>query len=510
MIGDRIGMNRQSGYDLFVLAPVLPSSPDIATLLARRARELPDSLAFTFGGESLTFPQLAEDAERLGGILRHDGVEAGDRVALVLPAGLGLVRLFYAIQRIGAAPCIFDPHVPTKTTERRVAAIRPRCTLTDVPRSGRGTAPLPPIAGDPEALAFLQQTSGTSGEPLAAVILQRNVLASLDSIQERIDPSAGDVLAGWVPPWHDLGLLRFVIAPVAFGLPCHLVAPAVKTIPEWFAVMTRVRATITGAPDFAWQLASRLVDPAAADLRALRWATNGGEPVRASTIAAFESRFGLRGVICPGYGLAEATLGVSTMRPGDGLRVDGRGNVSCGRPLKGVDVRIDGDEILVRGPAVFQGYFDAEEATGRALQEGWLHTGDTGTLDEEGNLYVLGRLRAMLKRGGMTLAPRELEEAAQSVPGVRLAAAVGVPSALTEEIVLVVESEPGTVDVERAVAAAVEEAIGFPPDQVLVQGPRTIARTSNGKIRHAMLRDQLSESRLRSSPSVISEGRSSK
>jgi acyl-CoA synthetase (AMP-forming)/AMP-acid ligase II len=489
---------------------MLPSSPDIATLLARRAREFPHSLAFTFGQESLTFRQLADEAERLGGILRHDGVEAGDRVALVLPAGLELVRLFYAVQRIGAAPCIFDPHVPAGTTERRVAGIRPRCTLTEIPDEGRGTAPLPPIAADPNAVAFLQQTSGTSGEPLAAVILQRNVLASLDSIQDRIDPSERDVFAGWVPPWHDLGLLRFVIAPVAFGLPCHLIPPAVKTIPEWFAVMSRVRATITGAPDFAWQLASRLVDPAAVDLRALRWATNGGEPVRASTIKAFEARFGLHDVICPGYGLAEATLGVSTTRGADGLRVDGRGNVSCGKLLQGVEVRIEEDEILVRGPAVFHGYFDAEEATGRALRGGWLHTGDTGALDGDGNLYVLGRLRAMLKRGGMTLAPRELEEAAQRVPGVRLAAAVGLPSAFTEEIVLVVESEPVAVDVERAVATAVEQAIGFPPDRVLVQGPRTIARTSNGKIRHAVLRDQLTASRLRSSPSVISEGRSSK
>jgi acyl-CoA synthetase (AMP-forming)/AMP-acid ligase II len=493
---------------------MLPSSPTIATLLARRARELPDALAFTFGSESLTFRQLADDAERLGGILRHDGIEAGDRVALVLPAGLDLVRLFYAIQRIGAAPCIFDPHVPAPTTEHRVAGIRPRCMLTDVPGAGRSAVPLPPLAGDPNAVAFLQQTSGTSGEPLAAVILQRHVLASLDAIQDRIDPSAGDVLAGWVPPWHDLGLLRFVIDPVAFGLPCHLVRPAVKTIPEWFAVMSRVRATITGAPDFAWQLASRLVDPATVDLRALRWATNGGEPVRASTIEAFESRFGLQDVICPGYGLAEATLGVSTTRGGDGLRVDDRGNVSCGKPLKGVEVRIDEGEILVRGPAVFDGYFDAEEATGRALRQGWLHTGDTGALDDDGHLYVLGRRRAMIKRGGMTLAPRELEEAAQTVAGVRLAAAVGVPATLTEEIVVVVEvereAEPGAGDVERAVATAVEQAIGFPPDRVLVQGPRTIARTSNGKIRHAVLRDQLSASRLRSSPSVISEGRSSK
>jgi long-chain acyl-CoA synthetase len=232
--------------------------------------------------------------------------------------------------------------------------------------------------------------------------------------------------------------------------------------------------------------------------------------VRASTVEAFESRFGLKNVLCPGYGLAEATLGVSTTQGGDELRVDEHGNVGCGKPLKDVEVRIEADEILVRGPNVFAGYFDAEEATARALRGGWLHTGDVGKLDADRNLYVLGRQRAMIKRGGVALAPRELEEAAQSVAGVRVAAAVGVPSGLTEEIVVVIEAEGDASSIEIAVAAAIERAIGFAPDRVLVQAPRTIARTANGKIRHAVLRDQLTPSRFRNNPSVISDGSSSR
>ncbi|MGZ7080242.1 MAG: hypothetical protein ACXVJT_12570, partial [Thermoanaerobaculia bacterium] len=197
--------------------------------------------------------------------------------------------------------------------------------------------------------------------------------------------------------------------------------------------------------------------------------------------------------------------GVSSVRPGDDMELDVRGNVSCGKPLRDVEVRIEADEILVRGPAVFAGYFDEEDATARSLRGGWLHTGDTGTLDASGNLYVLGRQRAMIKRGGLTLAPRELEEAAQSVAGVRLSAAIGVPSDLTEEIIVVVEVEPGTAFIERDVAAAVERAIGFAPDRVLAQPLRTIARTANGKIRHSVLRDQLTPSRFRSNPSVTSD-----
>ena len=478
----------------------------IAMILDHRRHDSPHALAFAFGNDSLTYRELADEADAIARELMASGIERGDRVALVLPAGLDLVCVFYALQRIGAVPCIVDPHLPAPLRDRRIASIRPKLTLTAPFRGGeRAGRPLP-VFDDPNAPAFLQYTSGTTGEPLAAIVLQRNVMASLDSIRERIDPGPHDVLVGWVPPWHDLGLLRFLIAPVYFGRPCHLITPAVRTIPQWLATISAVRGTITGAPDFAWRLATRLVAASTVDLRSLRWATNGGEPVRASTIAAFERHFGVCRALCPGYGLAEATLGVSTARPGEEMRVDDRGNVATGKPLKNVEVRIERDEILVRGPMVFAGYFDAEDATTSALRGGWLHTGDAGHMDDEGNVYVFGRMRAMIKRGGLTLAPRELEEAAHSVAGVRLAAAIGVPSDLTEEIVVLVETEEHTSSIEGDVASAVERAIGFAPDRVLVQAPRTIARTANGKIRYAALRDQLTPNRFRSNPTVISDG----
>lgn len=475
--------------------------PTLAAVLDARARDSPDALAFTFGAESLTYRALQEDAERLAGTLAGEGVAAGDRVALVLPAGLELVRLFYAVQRLGAASAIFDPVIPAATTEQRVARIRPRRVISRAPFASSPHS-LPPLPSDPEAIAFLQPTSGTSGDPRVVMIRQRQVMATLAASCEWLDPVPSDVLVGWVPPWHDLGLVRFVIGPLYFGVPCHLVTPAVRTIAQWLATISEQRGTISGAPDFAWRLATRLVDPGAVDLRSLRLATNGGEPVRASTISAFETRFGVPGVLRPGYGLAEATLGVTALRPGEPLRVDARGNVSCGRPHPGVEVRLgEEEEILVRGPSVFAGYFEAEEETAQALRGGWLHTGDAGHLDDDGHLYVLGRQRAMLKRGGAALAPRELEEAAQSVPGVRIAAAVGIPSAFTEEIVVVVEAEPGAPAIEALVRAAIEQALGFAPDRVIVQEPRTIPRTSNGKIRHAVLRESLLATSSRERPS---------
>jgi fatty-acyl-CoA synthase len=328
------------------------------------------------------------------------------------------------------------------------------------------------------------------------MIRHRNILSVLRAYAGGFTVTPNDVLVSWVPPWHDLGLVRFMIGAVFNGAPCHIVTPAIQTIALWLETMTKVRGTITGAPDFAYRLASRFVDPATIDLSSARWLTNGGEPVRRSTIDAFESRFNRSHVICPGYGLAEATLGVTFTMPGQPIRVDERGNVGCGRALPGVEVKIaDDGEILVRGDGVFAGYFDAEEATAETLRDGWLHTGDIGHLDEDGELYVLGRRRAMLKRGGAVLAPRELEEAAQNVEGVRLAAAVGMTRAdMTEEIVLAIEVDPraDADEVADAVAQEVHRTIGFAPERVVVLPPRSIPRTYNGKIRHDALRTLLS------------------
>jgi acyl-CoA synthetase (AMP-forming)/AMP-acid ligase II len=371
-----------------------------------------------------------------------------------------------------------------------------------------GGRPPPALPASAEEVAFLQPTSGTSGEPRIAVLRHENVLAYLRAIGEAHRLGEQDVFVAWVPPWHDLGLLRFVIAPVAFGAPCQIVVPSVRTIPLWLETVSAARGTVTGAPDFAYRIAARAVSPEKLDLGALRIATNGGEPVKRTTIEAFESRFGVRGVVLPGYGLAEATLGVTTHRPGESYGVDGHGNVSNGRPVPGVRVRIaserrgEAGEILVQGPTVFAGYVDEPDATRQALRDGWLHTGDSGTLDADGRLYVLGRLRAMINRGGEVIPPREIEEAALCVPEVRMAAAVGiVPDSVgSEELVVVVETDAHDAhrpaEVSGAVARAIGRQAGFTPQRVSVVPPSTIPRTLNGKVRYLALRKAVSEGRI--------------
>lgn len=516
-------MNNPLVPPLFDVQPVT-----VSDILISRAATDSDRVVFAEGEARLTYRQLLEEARTLAAGLFDAGLRAGDRAALSMAAGLDFVRAFWALQLLGVTSCALNPYVPAPTSVRRAARVRPAMLITDsaevareassaamrslvfrdIPRVQRA---VPAFPADVESIAILQPTSGTSGESRTAMIRHRNVIACLASAVEALRFGPHDVFVAWVPPWHDLGLIRFVVGTVYYGGRTHIVQPAIQTIPEWFQTMSRERATVTGAPDFAWRLASRFVDPHSVDLTSLRDATNGGEPVRRSTVELFEETFGIQSAMLPGYGLAEVTLGATCLLPGERQRVDAHGNVSCGRALPDVELRIDGEhgqpgEILLRGPLVFAGYFDAEEATREVLRDGWLHTGDVGQLDSDGHLYVLGRKRAMLKRGGAVLAPRELEEAAQQIEGVKIAAAVGLSSeTATEGIVVVIET--GERDDGSRIAAEVAQSIratlGFAPERVVVLKKGTIPRTYNGKLRHDALRIALADGTFERAGAIV-------
>ena len=519
--------------DRVTYEPVGPA--EIATILEAllaRGSATPDGLAYAVGDDAITYRALLADALGLAGVLAARGLARHSRCALILPSGLDFIRAIYAIQAVGAVPVAINSAFPPDLVLRRVRLVRAHFAIASsdavaaLQREAGGASPcrieaiddllaarspgLPMLAPPrPEDPAFLQITSGTTGEPRAAVVDHRSLLAWLIASRSRLAIRPDDVFATWVPLHHDMGLVRFVFGALFWGCASHLVAPSIANLRRWLETITRVRATVTASPDFGYRIAARTVDPRGLDLTSLRFATNGGEPVRLSTIEDFEHRFGLVGVIRPAYGLAEATLGVTSVAPDEPLRVDAAGTVSCGRPLAGVELRIANDhgrnlppgatgEILVRGQTLFRGYFDDESATRETLRGGWLHTGDVGAVDEEGHLFVKGRARALIKRAGATLAPREIEEAVDRINGVRLSAAVGVPRDSvcgTEEIVVVVEIQPAAAPSETARAAlavrieqAAVRAVGTSPGRVLLVVPRTIPRTPSGKTRYDELR----------------------
>jgi acyl-CoA synthetase (AMP-forming)/AMP-acid ligase II len=495
----------------------LPATDTLVEALQARGRDRPDELAFTAPGGAFTFGALAAEARQAAAGLATRGIAAGDVCALVLPTGLDFVRTLFAAQWLGAVPVAFNPALPPALTAARVRRLGARGVVADgtsaAALAAEGVAALEPgqLAGAsagpprPGPAAYVQLTSGSTGEPRGAVVGQAALMASLRVGHEWLELTAADAFAGWVPLHHDLGLVRFVFQPVLSGRPAHLVAPSLAHLRRWLERASEAGATITAAPDFVYRLAARVVDPIGLDLSRLRIATSGGEPVRASTIAAFESRFGLAGRVRPAYGLAEATLGVAVVAPGQPIRLDEAGRVSCGRALPGTTLRIVDEagrdcgpgvagEIRVSGATLFDGYLGAPEATAEALRDGWLHTGDVGALSADGELFVHGRRRALIKRAGALIAPAEVEEAVDAVAGVRLSAAVGVAIGDAEDLCVVAEVvEPAPAGLGRAIAEAVTARLGFAPARVLLVPPRTIPRTANGKLRHAELARAVAE-----------------
>jgi fatty-acyl-CoA synthase len=502
-----------------------------AAALRDRAFDMPDRLAFACDGESLTWGELYAAASAVAAGLEARGVAPGDRVALLLPAGLAFVTAFCGATLAGSAPFAISPGVAPVTALSRAARGRPAVVVTterlitsltpladsrglelaaiEALASATGAMPRELPRVDREAPFFLQLTSGTTGEPRFAMLSQRAIAEWRKQAAGILEVRPDDVLAGWVPPWHITGLLRFIVLPAYSGTQCHLVEPLVRNLGSWLETAARVRATYTSAPDFALRTATRAAEGREIDLSSLRLLTSGGEAVRHSTILDFERRFDLGGIVRPGYGLAESSLAVTMMRPGEPLRVDAGGHVSCGRALPGVELRIVGEggeesapgapgEIHVRSGALFSGYFEAPAGDTVLVEDGWLATGDWGRLDDDDHLFVIGRRRVLLKHGGATYAPRELEEAAERVPGIAAAAAVSLARAnggrdafYRQGAVLVVEQSAraeSPAATARGAAQAIRHDIGLLPAEVVVVVPGTLPRTESGKLRHLELR----------------------
>jgi fatty-acyl-CoA synthase len=261
------------------------------------------------------------------------------------------------------------------------------------------------------------------------------------------------------------------------------------------------------------------------DLSSLKSALSGAEPVRPSTIAAFESHFGLKRIISPCYGLAEATLAVAIWPRELELRADPTGRfLSVGRPCRGVSLRIvepnrdeapaplvdvpataEG-EICVQSPGVMQGYYNNPAATARVLSaDGWLRTGDLGFVDAEGFLYITGRIKDVIILGGENLLPADVEEVVDHVAGIRYSAAVGVESDRTgtQRLHVVAEVRDETAaetvyrDLTRDIVNRVHRARGHRPARVLLVRASTIPKTSSGKIQRSRLAQMIEAGELK-------------
>ncbi len=522
-----------------------PEPRTLLELLAGRARRGPDKAAFTFAGEATSFGELWRGVEEFAAVLRQHGWRRGERAVLALPNGGELFRAFYGVQRAGG---IAVPIFPASGA-RRVLRIAGLCGARaivapgDVPEArqaelergagergivllkasaGTGvdsTDDFPRVAADD--VAYLQYTSGSTGDPKGVQLSHRNLLTNVRQMIAGMEITARDVFVSWLPTYHDMGLVLMTMVPFYLAAELHLLPASLTRVRPWLRAIERHRATFTAAPDFAYRLCLRAVQsPGEIDLSSLRVALDAAEPVRASTLESFEADFGLENVVLPGYGLAEATVGVSMETPGEPVRVDARGFVAVGQPFPEVEITIAGGdgptaagevgEILVRSPANTRGYFANPAATDALLTaDGALRTGDLGYLDTDGRLYIVGREKNVIISSGRNIAPREVEEVVDELAFVRRSAAVGIDRGRTEgeQVYVFAEVRPRQSRPPRQmvveIVRAFRDALGFRPGRVYLVKPRAIPLTANGKLRYGELAASYLEGQLRREGKIL-------
>ncbi|HEX8198977.1 MAG TPA: beta-ketoacyl synthase N-terminal-like domain-containing protein, partial [Isosphaeraceae bacterium] len=563
--------------------PVVPPT-DLSTLidlLRLRADAQPETRAFTFladgeGGDRthLTHADLDRRARAIGARLRGQGL-AGQRALLVYPPGLEFIAAFFGCLYAGSVAVPAYPPRPNRpmTRLRAIAAdARPRAVLTtsalraDAEAWSAGVPELrdleriatDAIADDaaedwrdpgagPRTLAFLQYTSGSTAVPKGVMITHGNLLANSKQIRDCFGATATDRGVFWLPLFHDMGLIGGVLQTLSCGGSSTLLSPVafLQRPVRWLQAISATGATISGGPNFAYDLCTRKVTPeqrATLDLSRWRVAFNGAEPVRAETLERFAAAFApcgfRRAAFLPCYGLAEATLLVSggppaappvvfaaragdlaadRVVPADATESDARTLVGSGRLAADVAVRIVDPhtrlslpadrvgEIWVRGPGVAQGYWERPEATAetfRALPADaagagagpFLRTGDLGFL-RAGELFVAGRLKDLIIVGGRNVYPQDVEWTVQGChPALRPEAAAAFAVEVGGEPRLVVVAEVERLGKDPAAAegvlAAVRRAVASEHEldvhAIRLIKALSIPKTSSGKIqRHA-------------------------
>jgi len=517
-------------------------------LLEIQAKESPSKAAFTWNGEPCTFAGLWKDVCRFGAYLRDSGTETGDRIVLAVPNGPDFFPSFYGAQRAGAIAVPLFPGsgaarivsmalrcgartivVPSQDLEARraevascAAAIGMSVTST---QEGSGASPearFPEAA--PDDIAFIQYTSGSTGIPKGVQLSHRGLLVNIRQLIDGMKITPQDRFVSWLPVYHDMGLILKTMVPFYLAAELFLLPTNLTNVRVWLDCIQRCRGTFTAAPDFAYRLCLRYVrNPHDYNLSSLRVALNAAEPVRLSTVREFEKAFRLENVVIPGYGLAEATVGVCTWTPSTPVVADPHGIVCCGPPFKGIRIQIvEKDspveagqigEIMIQSPANTPGYYDSREATDHLFwRDNHIRTGDLGYLDGEGRLYVTGRAKNIIKHAGETIFPQEIEELVERTPAVRRSAAVGVDKGGVEGEQLYVfaelkksrpPSEEELYSASLGIVEAIQLHLGTRPGRVYFLKPHSIPLTHNGKIQHAGLREAYLTGRLREAGDII-------
>lgn len=518
--------------------------------------------------EDITYRMLQEEAKALAAGLKQLGLGSGEKIAIMLPTGRGFFAAFYGVLYAGCVPVpLYPPGRPSQIEDhmRRIANIianaqasilitveqakplghilRAQCeslrmvtTVADL--SIPGTHPPSPRL-EPQSIALLQYTSGSTGSPKGVVLTHANLLANLRAMTLVSGITAADTFVSWLPLYHDMGLIAACMGSLYVGFRLVLRSPlSFLARPAcWLWTISRHCATVSAAPNFAYELCANKLDDReleGLDLSCWRLAYNGAEPISVNTIDHFVARFARygfrRATMTPVYGLAESSVGLAfppaergplidhidrnalthsgIARP---VQADDRSAlhiISCGFPLPGHQIRIvdiDGQVLPERmqgrvqfcGPsATSSGYFCNPEATAHLFDGPWLNSGDMGYI-AAGELYLTGREKDIIIRGGHNIYPQELEEAVSKVRGIHKGGVAIFPTsnthAGTERLIILAETRESSASERERIVTEINnltiELVGMPADDIMLVPPRTVLKTSSGKVRRTACRE---------------------
>jgi len=514
-----------------------------------------------------TWAEIEQQAQRIAAGLQDLGGKPGERLAIVCQGLRPLVTTFFGAVLAGLHPSI----LPTPISRRRlkgylghigsiVQVAQPRFVVVDeeVEEVGEpllieaglegkarvvrqdhllaSNARFAPHSPDPDDIGVIQFTSGSTSSPRGVVLPHRCIAANVRAIVEHLEVEPHDVGGGWLPMYHDMGLIGNLLGATARSIDLVLTTPFnfLRRPRRWLDVMERHNVSITAGPNVSYRHLLERGELLGRDLSAWRVAIIGAEPIDPELLDAFTEAFGKVGFprsgFMPAYGLAEVGLMVTGVRATaeyETVEVDraaleaervarpvggGKGAtiVSCGVPVRETELRIvdDDDELLpdghigeigIRGSSVMRGYFNNPEATAETLRDGWLMTGDLGFL-QDGRLFVTGRKKELIIVSGRNYYPQDIERAVHSLEVVRPGSVVAFGTRNgREEGIVVVAAPRNPQDVEGvsdAVRGVVADHLNLPVLDVVLMESGRIPRTTSGKLCRGRCRDLYEEGKL--------------
>lgn len=532
-------------------AKQVPSRPHIYFQNERKEEQL------------INYGQLYAEAKKVAQTLINHGIQRGESIAIMLPTCDTFFYSFIGILLIGAIPVpLYPPVRPNQLEDYAKRAVkilqnaeaRILITFSQAKRLSQILKNFVPslkavltkkdfentevmtkeFITSPEEIALIQYTSGSTGDPKGVTLLHQNIFANVQSISESLPIQPTDVGISWLPLYHDMGLMNWLGALYS-GVPTTILSPITfLTRPEqWLWAIHCHRGTISGGPNFAYELCVNKINPRdieGLDLSSWRFAFSGAEAVNPKTLDRFAKKFEPYGFqiesFSPLYGLAEATVGLtfpgarrkppidridrhaletvgeaSPVQAGDGKNI--LEIVGCGIPMPGYDLRITDDNqkelperhlgnIQFKGPSAMQGYYNNPVATQKAFHDGWWDTGDLGYLVGK-EIFITGRKKDLIIKAGQNIFPEEIEEVVAHVEGIRKGCAVafGIHEQKmgTEKLIVVIEiydkAEYAKQKIRADIIKEMVATLGITPDEIVLVSPRTVPKTSSGKLQRS-------------------------